>query len=113
MFHKSSSSENLRFWIVSLVVYSFPKKTVPNWKSLKIAISNLMKSFLTLYHTIATFENTVRKGENAGNQNFFLFPQCFLHHHNFCKNKFIMMQLYAFNLCQSKIFFIKTGAASV
>ena len=40
---------------------------------------------LTLYHTIPTFnnkkkdlENTVRKGENAGNQHFLLFPQCFL-----------------------------------
>ena len=41
---------------------------------------------LTLYHTIPTFktlvmkpfENTVGKGENAGNQHFVLFPQCFL-----------------------------------
>ena len=41
---------------------------------------------LTLYHTIhnvmtrekKTFENIVGKGENAGNQYFLLFPQCFL-----------------------------------
>ena len=50
---------------------------------------------LTLYHTIPTFnltpphthtppstekplENFVEKGENAGNQHFLLFPQCFL-----------------------------------
>ena len=41
---------------------------------------------LTLYHTIPTLtilrkkalENTVGKGENAGNQHFLLFPQCFL-----------------------------------
>ena len=41
---------------------------------------------LTLYHTILTlndpreegFGNTVGKGENAGNQHFLLFPQCFL-----------------------------------
>ena len=44
---------------------------------------------LTLYHTIPTlnsimkkkkkaFENIVGKGENAGNQHFHLFPQCFL-----------------------------------
>ena len=38
---------------------------------------------LTLYHTIPTFvieafENIVGKGENAGNQHFLLFPQCFL-----------------------------------
>ena len=41
---------------------------------------------LTLYRTIPTynnpekesFENIVGKGENAGNQHFLLFPQCFL-----------------------------------
>ena len=42
---------------------------------------------LSLYHTIMTFndpekeaffENIVGKGENAGNQHFLLFPQCFL-----------------------------------
>ena len=41
---------------------------------------------LTLYHTIPTyydcykkpFKNTVEKGENAGDQHFLLFPQCFL-----------------------------------
>ena len=27
------------------------------------------------------FENTVGKGENAGNQHFLLFPQCFLPNH--------------------------------
>ena len=27
------------------------------------------------------FENIVEKGENAGNQHFLLFPQCFLPHH--------------------------------
>ena len=34
---------------------------------------------LTLYHTIPSFEKkVVGKGENAGNQHFLLFPQCFL-----------------------------------
>ena len=41
---------------------------------------------LSLYHTITTFndpvkkpfENIVGKGENAGNQHFLLFPQCSL-----------------------------------
>ena len=28
--------------------------------------------------TRRTFENTVEKGENAGNQHFLLFPSCFL-----------------------------------
>ena len=41
---------------------------------------------VTLYHTVPTFNdpeieafgNIVEKGENAGNQHFLLFPQCFL-----------------------------------
>ena len=36
---------------------------------------------VTLYHKILKkkpFENIVGKGENAGNQHFLLFPQCFL-----------------------------------
>ena len=33
--------------------------------------------FLRVY-IISLFENTVGKGENAGNQHFLLFPQCFL-----------------------------------
>ena len=40
-----------------------------------------IKGCLTLYHTIPTFydlENIVGKRENAGNQHFLLFPQCFL-----------------------------------
>ena len=44
-----------------------------------------LEMLLILYHTIPTFnypknralENTVGKGENAGNQHFLLFPQCF------------------------------------
>ena len=49
------------------------------------------QSCLTLYHTIPTFnhhppinssfENIVVKGENAGNQSFLLFLQCFLPSH--------------------------------
>ena len=46
----------------------------------------LYKQGLTLYHTIPhfndpkqkTFEIIVGKGENAGNQHFVLFPQCFI-----------------------------------
>ena len=46
-----------------------------------------MTIILTVYHTILTFtnlekrafeKNIVGKGENAGNQHFLLFPQCFL-----------------------------------
>ena len=45
-----------------------------------------MNCGLTLFHTILTFHdpekegywNIVGKGENADNQHFLLFPQCFL-----------------------------------
>ena len=50
-------------------------------------ISNYVEKALSVYHIIPTFndpekeslsKNIVRKGENAGNQYFFLFPQYFL-----------------------------------
>ena len=49
-------------------------------------LSAVKRFAFTLYHTITTlwalykrpFENIVGKGENAGNQHFLLFPQCFL-----------------------------------
>ena len=69
---------------------------------------------LTLYHTIPTFmtpiekafENIVGKGENAGNQHFLLFPQCFLSFTKQISNfqSPLVCRLYnAFNLNQSKI----------
>ena len=68
---------------------------------------------LTLYLTVKllmtlwnkSFENTVGKGENAGNQHFFLSPHCFL---PFPKQisifsvTFILLSANAFNLDQSK-----------
>ena len=59
--------------------------------SVSTAMNEMVKHFsaqpatLILYHTVTTFndsykklfENIVRKGENAGNQHFLLFPQCF------------------------------------
>ena len=43
-----------------------------------------LKLFTTQSRLLSTlgkkpFENTVGKGENAGDQHFLLFPQCFLH----------------------------------
>ena len=69
---------------------------------------------LYLYHTIPTFntsvkkpfENIVGKGENAGNQHFLLFPQCFLPfllQNSFFKSHLILLSANAFNLDQSKI----------
>ena len=51
------------------------------------------------------FENIVGKGENAGNQHFLLFPQCFLSipKTNFNSSvTFISLSGNAFNLDQSK-----------
>ena len=58
-----------------------------NYRSLRIEKLEGNDHILTLYHRITTiittldkrpFENIVGRGENAGNQNFLLFPQCFL-----------------------------------
>ena len=52
----------------------------------RIPVLSLIMHISTLYHTIPTFNDPKeeafrkysRKGENAGNQHFLLFPQCFL-----------------------------------
>ena len=57
-----------------------------NYTPISIFFAYLIQIPSTLYHTIPTFnnpqrkalENIVEKGENAGNQHFLLFPQCFL-----------------------------------
>ena len=48
-------------------------------------------------------ENIVEKGENAGNQHFLLFPQCFLPFPNYFSFTSILSSANAFNLDQSKI----------
>ena len=57
------------------------------------------------------FENMVRKGENAGNQHFLLFPQCFLpfpEQISIFSVAFILSSATAFNFEWSKIFsFVK------
>ena len=69
---------------------------------------------LILYHTFPTFndpprkkpfENIVGKGENAGDQHFLPFPQCFLPYHR-QKSSFephLFSSANAFNLVMSKI----------
>ena len=55
---------------------------------------------------IKPFENLAGKGENAGNQHFLLFPQCFLpfpKQISFFSAKFNLLPANAFNLDQSKI----------
>ena len=48
-------------------------------------------------------ENTVGKGENAGNQHFLLFPQCFL------LNQREIVSLAAFNLSSANAFSLVTS----
>ena len=46
-----------------------------------ILLNSVIVWYFTLYHTIPNSndpENIVGKGENAGNQHFLLFQQCFL-----------------------------------
>ena len=53
-----------------------------------------------------TFKNIVGKGENAGNQHFLLFPQCFLTHHRQKSSieRYLICRLQnAINLDRSKI----------
>ena len=76
----------------------------------------LSHSCLTLYHTILTsndhekkkkktLENIVGKGENAGNQHFLLFPQCFLPFlkQSSVSESHLLSSANAFNLDKSKI----------
>ena len=56
-----------------------------------IACEKKLKPFTTQFRLLTAlsrkpFENIVEKGENAGNQHFLLFPQCFLPVHS--QNKF-------------------------
>ena len=64
---------------------------------------------LPLYHTIPSFKDPkkeafghiVRKGENAGNQHFLLFPHCFLLYQG--QKSSFELSANAFNLMTSKI----------
>ena len=86
--------------IVEKGFQSFPRLKIYWPKSAAIVVKGFKFSFLflvfwvslalqnlTLYHTILSFDkpgrldfkNILGKGENAGNQCFLLFPQCFIH----------------------------------
>ena len=56
---------------------------------------------MTLYKN--PFENIVGKGENAGNQHFLLFPQCFLPFPKEFSVTFILLSANALNLDQFEI----------
>ena len=87
--HELFSCANNVFYprTISVIYYTIFNNVIykcPKFDQFKIC------RLLTLYHTITTlykkpFENIVGKGENADNQHFLLFPQCFftLHKTNF------------------------------
>ena len=62
------------------------------------------------------FENTVGKGENAGDQHFLLFPQCFI---LLTKGEIIILVMFnlssanALNLVTSKILLFGKGLSSI
>ena len=78
---------------------------------------------LTLYYKIPTFnylwkrtlENTVGKGENAGNQHFLLFPQCFLLYQRaiVILATFNLLSANAFNFVSSEILLFGKGLKTI
>ena len=45
---------------------------------MKTSADDKIKEIIKLKYGLERIENIVEKGENAGNQHFLLFPQCFL-----------------------------------
>ena len=60
------------------VFFSLPNNTYSDWSLLKVFADDKLKVTEKLKFVLERVENIVGKGENAGNQHFLLFPQCFL-----------------------------------
>ena len=56
---------------------SLTNDRILDWSKLKALADNKVKVTEKLKIILGRIENIVRKGENAGNQHFLLFPQCF------------------------------------
>ena len=54
-----------------------PKDKMLDWPKLKAFANNEINLTQKLKFVLEWVENIVGKGENAGNQHFLLFPQCF------------------------------------
>ena len=78
------------------------------WKTILSAYTmcrHLEKLFTTQSRILTTLykkplENIVGKGENAGNQHFLLFPQCFLpyqRNHFLCNAEFVVCKCFQFD----------------
>ena len=56
---------------------SLPNEKFLDWSKLKALADNKIKLAEKLKFVLGRVENIVGKGENAGDQHFLLFPQCF------------------------------------
>ena len=80
---------------------SLPNDTILDWSKLKAFADdkiNVLKKMIFVFDRV---ENIAGKGENAGNQHFLLFPQCFLHVHRHSSSFQLM---HTFNISSSKTF---------
>ena len=59
------------------MVNSSPNDKILDWSKLKAFADDKIKLAKMMIFVFDTTENIVGKGENAGNQHFLLFPQCF------------------------------------
>ena len=97
-------------WLVGDSPYGHVRNLPLGILTLDFLLQGQIVLLFTLNHTITTlttpFEKIVGKGENAGNQHFLLFPQCFLTlpktNFNFSVT-FILPSANAFNLDQTRI----------
>ena len=60
-----------------LGVYSIPNDKILDWFKLKAFADNKRKVNEKLKFGLGRVKKIVGKGENVGNQNFLLYPQCF------------------------------------
>ena len=60
-----------------MLVNPLPNKKTIDWSKLKAFAFNNLKVVKIRINVLDRMENFVRKGENAGYQDFLLFPQCF------------------------------------
>ena len=63
--------------IKSELINSLPNSKIFDWSKLKAFADDKMNGTEKLKFVLGRVENAVGKGENAGNQHFLLFLQCF------------------------------------
>ena len=78
---KSERTDSMFYYLLFLflkyLINSLPNEKILNWTKLKACADDkqdVAKIMISVYDRV---ENIVGKGENAGDQHFLLFPQCF------------------------------------